>query len=169
MGNQEGSINAFLVPWRIWWNHHVLKMGKAICLNVWISIYYKYHCFHESSYMIKSYRWHSCICVHLISVVGAGCCIYICAFCLCWALHQHKLRALFKIIFTGILSIDDSCNFVEKILPILLIYSSNCHRDGSLPVSFIKKYLAQKLHLASEAEVTLSLPSFFSPWVIYMI
>uniref|UniRef100_A0A7N2LWJ5 E3 ubiquitin protein ligase DRIP2 n=1 Tax=Quercus lobata TaxID=97700 RepID=A0A7N2LWJ5_QUELO len=30
-------------------------------------------------------------------------------------------------------------------------------RDGSLPVSFIKKYLVQKLHLASEAEVEILL------------
>jgi hypothetical protein len=38
-----------------------------------------------------------------------------------------------------------------------MICSSNCHRDGSLPVSLIKEYLVKKLDLASEAEVTLPL------------
>lgn len=41
---------------------------------------------------------------------------------------------------------------------ICFIYEfSNCCRDGSLPVSFIKKYLVKKLNLASEAEVSATL------------
>lgn len=108
----------------------------------------------------------TCIWVHPISVIGAGCCIYV-PFAFVGLCINIKWEHSLKKYFTGILRIGDSCNFIEKMLPILLICYSNCHRDGSLPVSFIKKYLVQKLHLASEAEVTLSLPSFFCPWATY--
>lgn len=36
-------------------------------------------------------------------------------------------------------------------------FSSVFHRDGSVPVSYIQKYLMKKLDLTSEAEVSLYL------------
>lgn len=51
----------------------------------------------------------------------------------------------------------------------LFIPVSFTHRDGSMPVSFIQKYLMRKLDLTSEDEVSKFSPKFYKRWLQLII